>query len=60
LGEPVGVDGIPVVHSAPEVLEADHWCRTLLPESTIGESDIADLLKLGWGEVVQIGLRWGL
>ena len=43
LGEPVGVDGIPVVHPAGEVLEADQGRRTLLPELAIGETGIADL-----------------
>ena len=60
LGEAVGVDGIPVVHPAPEVLKADQGRRTLLPESAIGESSISDLCKLGWSGVMQIGLRHGL
>ena len=57
LGEPVGVDGIPVVHSACEVLKADQGRRTLLSEPAIGETDIADLLELSWSGVMQIGLR---
>src|SRR4029078_3459891 len=57
LGEAVGVNRIPVVHSAPEVLKADHGRSTLLPESTIGESEIAHPLELYRGGVGQNGLR---
>jgi hypothetical protein len=50
------MDGVPVVHRACEVLKADQWRRTLLPELTVGETDIADCSKLSWGGAMQIGL----
>jgi len=54
LGESVGVDGIPVVHSACEVLKADQGRRALLPKLAIGETDVTDLSESGWGGLVQI------
>jgi hypothetical protein len=36
LSEPVGVNGVPVVHCSSEVLEADQRRRTLFPEPAIG------------------------
>ena len=59
MGEPVGMDGVPVVHPACEVLKADQWRRTLLPELAVGEAGIADGSKLGWGGVMQIVLWRG-
>jgi hypothetical protein len=55
--EPVGVNGIPVVHPACEVLKADQWRGTLLPELTIGETGITDLSKFGRCGLMEIGLR---
>jgi hypothetical protein len=59
LSEPVGVDGIEVVHSAGEMLKADHRGRALLPEAAKGETDIADVLELGWSGFTRVGSRHG-
>jgi hypothetical protein len=45
LCQSIGVDGIPVVHHASEMLQADQRGCTLLVETAIGKADVVDILK---------------